>query len=553
MAGRVVVGAELAGQRRRCRRWTSAAAAAAVVTGSHEACACAPGDCRDPAEPVRPAGPPRAWRPRCRARGVLVLRGGALRGLPLGAADGLELVRAATPAAGPAAARRPAAVPPRTRHAGRPARRGAAGERVGGVRRRGCDGQRLRSALGPASGCVGCTGGSGCVGSALGGAGRPAGVWPLRGAVAPGCWSSWGALLRSTDPISTRLALWRPLHVPGNCLRVMSGGRAASRRSGSAADRAARTSAASARRSARRPVPVDPHLDHAQARTRRGERLTQAADVARRRVAHAVPGAERSEVGAVRGARTPARTCPRARERPCSRVAKIEPPSSLTTTTCRCTARLERPPQQTADVVQERQVAEQGSDRPRAGAAPSATPTAVETVPSIPARPRFASDDGRRRASAATRSRSRTGLLDPTTSTSSGGLARATSARASAGPVDARCRCASRRPAASHVEHCRRSARPRGRCAAAGPRQSEPRRPVRGPPPAEPGGGRRRARRARCARRQASRHRAARRPRPRRPREPSSVWTGRDSVGRPSTTTWRTCAAERRVRRAARR
>ena len=56
--------------------------------------------------------------------------------------------------------------------------------------------------------------------------------------------------------------------------------------------------------------------------------------------------------------------------------------------------RLLRPTQQAADVVQERQVPEQRVATRRSGG-PSAAPTAVETVPSMPASPRLASTSAR--------------------------------------------------------------------------------------------------------------------------------------------------------------
>ncbi len=88
------------------------------------------------------------------------------------------------------------------------------------------------------------------------------------------------------------------------------------------------------------------------------------------------------------GCRRRVRTTPRTARPPCSRAAKIAPPSSLATTMVRSGTGSPGTDHQSVRIVQERDVAEIG-DRSATNVRPRAAPIAVETVPSIPASPRL--------------------------------------------------------------------------------------------------------------------------------------------------------------------
>ncbi len=157
-----------------------------------------------------------------------------------------------------------------------------------------------------------------------------------------------------------------------------------------------------------------------------------AADGARRRDAE--PARRLRQVGAVR--RPEDALEGRAGAGACSSRPKMPPPSSSRTTTCRRSR--DRSGSGTTSPPRSCSAARSPTSsrvvRPDAAAAP----TAVETVPSMPARPRLASTRAPS-GGGATRSRSRTGFDDATTSTSSGPVARAIW-RASHGPGQVRAR-----------------------------------------------------------------------------------------------------------------
>ena len=202
--------------------------------------------------------------------------------------------------------------------------------------------------------------------------------------------------------------------------------------------------------------------------------------------------------------------------------------------------RLDGAAQQATHVVQERQVAHVAR-APGGAAARARRPVAVDTVPSIPARPRFASTSGAR-SQRATRSRSRTGFDEPTTSDvlRCAGAGDRTREHPAGDP-----RAAARAPAAGRLGTVVEHGVERAACGLVSrePRSSQP----AGAADAALAHARPAARAApgrRCAPRRASPRRAGRRRRPRRPARASSACTGRDSVGRPSTTTRPHAAAE---------
>ena len=122
--------------------------------------------------------------------------------------------------------------------------------------------------------------------------------------------------------------------------------------------------------------------------------------------------AERREVGAGGGAEDPLEVAGRSGS-PGSRRVKMPPPSSLTTTRVRSGRGSCGADEQAVGVVEEGQVTQQGVGRGRCSA--SAIPTAVDTHPSIPARPAAGHHRGGAVGAGPTaRSRSRTGLDEPT-------------------------------------------------------------------------------------------------------------------------------------------
>ena len=161
------------------------------------------------------------------------------------------------------------------------------------------------------------------------------------------------------------------------------------------------------------------------ARARPGRRPASAASGWRRR---GWPGRRRA------GCRTAARRSRRAPGAPCSRVAKIEPPSSLATTMVRSGRGLAGAEDQGVASCRKVTSPTYAIARVLRGR-PSAAPIALERVPSMPARPRLASTIRRSPTgwAVAIRSRSRIGLLAPTKSRPPGGLAALTAAATSYG------------------------------------------------------------------------------------------------------------------------
>ena len=190
-----------------------------------------------------------------------------------------------------------------------------------------------------------------------------------------------------------------------------------------------------ARRSARR-APARPARSTRTSTTLRPgpgrrERGQQPVDVADARVPDAVARAQRREVGAVRRAE-------HALEHVGPRRARRVPASRRSSRRRRWRRRAAgaRPARAARAAARRRRAGTSGRPAARGRGGPAARARRrprCETVPSMPASPRLATTTGGA-AQRATRSRSRTGLDEPTTSTSSAALTSAT-ARASTGPV----------------------------------------------------------------------------------------------------------------------
>ena len=153
----------------------------------------------------------------------------------------------------------------------------------------------------------------------------------------------------------------------------------------------------------------------ARAGARRGSRPASAACGSRRR------GWRRRRRA---GCRTACRTTRRAAAPPCSSEAKIEPPSSLTTTIVRSGRSSSGPSTRPLASCRNVTSPSSASDRVLCGR-PSAAPMALDTEPSMPARPRLPTTIRRSPTAygATIRSRSRTGLEAPTNSSPPGGSA----------------------------------------------------------------------------------------------------------------------------------